>query len=145
MRKIRLFYHFILNIQLIYKLIHQEAESIFAQILGTRFLVQEWCSNAANIINFHYRTNSEKINNQFSNKFKISNFAFVPFSDHLRNFFGKKYLPKNLALSHTTLYRFLTPCQNLEKTNNPLPRKRLHTLFHRTLLATAGGPKKLSY
>ena len=58
------------------------------------------------------------------------------------------------------MHRFLTPCQNLDKTNDTIPRKHLdrqkdgkmeggkdgwkdgQTLFHRTLSATAGGPKK---
>ena len=30
---------------------------------------------------------------------------------------------ENLALSHTTLYRFLISCHNLEKTNDPIPKK----------------------
>ena len=59
------------------------------------------------------------------------------------------------VLSRTTSYGFLAPCQNLEKTNDTIPRKRPdrmtegwkdgwkdgQTLFHRTLPATAGCPK----
>ena len=58
-----------------------------------------------------------------------------------------------LALSHTISYRFLAPCQNLEKVNDTIQRKRLdrrkdgrtdrQTLFYRTLPATAGGPKNV--
>ena len=71
-----------------------------------------------------------------------------------KNFFihlsGEKIYQKNLDLSHTTKYEFLTSYQNLEKTVDPIPRKHLDcqkkgqiygkTLFHRTLPATAGGP-----
>ena len=63
-----------------------------------------------------------------------------------------------MALSRTILYGFLVPCQNLEKTNYAIPRKRSgrrkerrtdvtkdgQTLFHRTPPATAGSPKILS-
>ena len=62
----------------------------------------------------------------------------------------KKFFLENLALSCTTSYGFLAPFQNLEKTNDTIPRKCLHrrtegqkggqTLFHRALPATAGGP-----
>ena len=56
---------------------------------------------------------------------------------------------KNPVLSRTTSYGFLAPCQNLEKTNDTIPRKHPdgqkdgqkdgQTLFYRTLSATAGG------
>ena len=67
---------------------------------------------------------------------------------------------ENPALSHTTSYWFLAPCQNLEKVNDTIQRKdpdrqmerqteglmegRMdrETLFYRTLPATAGGPIK---
>ena len=63
-------------------------------------------------------------------------------------FGAKHFFLKNPALSRTTSYGFLVPCQNLEKTNNPIPRKRpdrwkdgrTKTLFYRTLSATTGGP-----
>ena len=32
---------------------------------------------------------------------------------------------KNPALARTASYGFLTACQNLEKANDPMPRKRL--------------------
>ena len=39
---------------------------------------------------------------------------------------GKKYFfLENLALSRTTLYGFLVPCQDLGKTNDTIPRKCL--------------------
>ena len=39
--------------------------------------------------------------------------------------FGAKFVfLENLAPSRTTSYGFLAPCQNLEKTNDTIPRKR---------------------
>ena len=79
---------------------------------------------------------------------------------HFPNFGGKKIFLKNPALSRTTSYGFLASCQNLEKTNDKIPRKSPQrrkdgrkdgktegqkdgqTLFHWTLLANAGGPIK---
>ena len=64
---------------------------------------------------------------------------------------AKIFFLKNLALPHTTSHQFLAPYQNLEKTNDAIPRKRPdrwkdkrkdgQTLLYRTLPATAGGPK----
>ena len=55
------------------------------------------------------------------------------------------------GLSGTTSHGILAPCQNLEKINDTIPRKRLdrqkdawkdeQTLFYKTLPATTGGPK----
>ena len=39
-------------------------------------------------------------------------------------FGAKKIFLKNPALSHTTSYEFLAPCQNLEKVKDPIQRKR---------------------
>ena len=85
---------------------------------------------------------------KFSNKFK--NPCFWPIFPILG---AKKIFLENLALSCTTSYGFLTPCQNLEKFNDTIQRKcpdrrkegRKHgqTLFYRTLLATARGPKRV--
>ena len=57
-----------------------------------------------------------------------------------------------MALSQTTSYGFLTPCQNSEKTHDAIPRKRQdrrtegqkdgQTLCHRIIPATAGVPKR---
>ena len=38
---------------------------------------------------------------------------------------GEKKFSENLVLSRTTSYRFLATCQNLEKTNYTISRKRL--------------------
>ena len=57
---------------------------------------------------------------KFFNKFK--KFCFWPFFPILgprKNFFSE-----NPALLRTTSYSFLAPCQNLEKTNDTIPRKQ---------------------
>ena len=111
--------------------------------------IWDFCRNKANNIHFHYRTNSVKINgNIFQYIQKVLFLANFP------NFWGKKFFLENPALSCTT--GFLVSCQNLEKTNDTIPRKRLdrraegqkdgrkdrQTLLHRTLPANAGGPIK---
>ena len=56
---------------------------------------------------------------QFSNKFKKP--CFWP----IFPIFGvKKVFQENLALSHTTSYGFVALCQNLEKVNDVIQRKR---------------------
>ena len=56
----------------------------------------------------------------------------------------------NLILSPTNSYGFLTPCQNSEKTNHPIPQRHLErqrggqTLFQSAALATAEGPKTIT-
>ena len=69
--------------------------------------------------------------------------------------FGTKKFSWKIQLSRTTSYGFLAPCQNLEKVNDTIQRKRPdrrtegrtegrkdgQTFFYRTLPATAGGPK----
>ena len=62
---------------------------------------------------------------KFFNKFKkpCSEPIFGPFSQ----FWGqKRFFLENPTLSGTTSYGFLEPCQNLEKTNDIIPRS-LHT------------------
>ena len=76
-----------------------------------------------------------------------------PLLAHFPNFFGKKNSLENQALSHPTSYEYLASCQNLEKTNDTITRKCLgrrkerwkdgQTVFHRTLVANARGPKSL--
>ena len=74
---------------------------------------------------------------------------------------AKKKFPENQALSCTTSYRFLAPCQNIEKTNDTILRKCPdrrkdvqkdrwkdrwndgQTLFYWSLPATAKGPIKI--
>ena len=87
--------------------------------------------------------------------------------DSFSQFLGqkKKNFLENLALSHTTSYEFLAPCQNLKKLDDIIQRKQTEgqtegqmegrtelmegwtdrqTLFYRTLPATAGGPKSMN-
>ena len=56
---------------------------------------------------------------KFFNKFKKNSFWPIlgPFSQIL----GHVFSPKNPALLCTTSYRFLAPCQNLEKTSDTIP------------------------
>lgn len=44
----------------------------------------------------------------------------------LAHFCSKIFLPKHLALSNTNSYAFLTPWENLGKTNHPVPTKHLY-------------------
>ena len=69
------------------------------------------------------------------------------FLAHFPNFWGKFFFfLENPPLSHTISYGFLASCQNLEKTNDTIPRKRPdrrkggQALFYRTLPATAASP-----
>ena len=68
---------------------------------------------------------------------------------HFPNMGQKKFM-ENPALSRTNSYGFLASLQNLEETNDTIPRKHpdrrkderkdRRTLFHRPLPANAGGP-----
>ena len=142
MQKTRLFHWFFLEIWSI----SQEPE--FSQIWNL-------CRNTANKINFNYRTNSVKINDK-SFQYIQKTLFLAHFWPIFPIFWAKNFFLENLALSRTTSYGFLVSCQNLEKTNNTIPRKRLdrrtegqkdgrkdrQTLLHRTLPANAGGPIK---
>ena len=48
-----------------------------------------------------------------------------PFWALFPNFWAKIFFPENPALSRTTSYEFLAPCQISEKTNDTIPRKCL--------------------
>ena len=61
---------------------------------------------------------------KFSNKLKKP--FLVHFGPFLPIFGQKKIFLENLALSRTTSYAFLAPCQISEKTNDTIPRKRLN-------------------
>ena len=73
---------------------------------------------------------------------KLKNPCFWPIFSPFPQFWGQtKFFLKDMALSRTTSYRlFLASCQNLEKTSDKISRKQ--ALLYRTLLATAGGPKR---
>ena len=71
--------------------------------------------------------------------------VFGPFLTHFLIFLGKKLFLENQALSRTTSYGFLAPCQDLEKTNDTIPRERPDRRKDgETLAANIGGrgPKK---
>ena len=60
---------------------------------------------------------------------------------------GKRILSeKSFARLRTSSFGFLAPCQNLEKTNDLVPRKHPdrgkdgHILIYKTYRATAAGP-----
>ena len=93
--------------------------------------------------NFHYSTNSIKMNDLI---FQLKSPIFGPLSQFWgKNFFWK--IPPSCKTSHG----FLSPCQNLKKTSNIIPKKCLHrrkdgrkdrqTTFYRTLPATAAVQK----
>ena len=72
---------------------------------------------------FHYRTKSVKDNDKI--------FQYIQrtlFLTHIWPIFqilgAKKNFLGSLALSHTTSYRVLASCQNLERPNDTIPRKR---------------------
>ena len=83
---------------------------------------------------------------EFFNIFKKSWFCPI-----LPIFGAKIIFLENPALSCTTSYGSLALCQNLEKTNDTIPRKCSdrkkdrqkdgETLFYRSLPANTGGPK----
>ena len=60
---------------------------------------------------------------KFSNKFKKP--CFWPILGPFSQFWGEKIFLENPALSCTTSYGFLAPCENLEKVNNVIQRKHL--------------------
>ena len=49
---------------------------------------------------------------------KFSNKLFLAHLGPFSQFWGKKKFPENMALSRTTSYEFLAPCQISEKTND---------------------------
>ena len=93
------------------------AEDILAHISGHFPQIWDLCTNIANNIHVHYRTNSVKIRQKFSISSKGPVFGL--FSILVVEIF----FLENQALSHTTSYGFLASCQNLEKTNDTIPRK----------------------
>ena len=64
---------------------------------------------------------------------------------------AKTFSTKSGCVTHTTSYGFLASCQNLEKINDPIPKKAPkqmeewkdgQILFYRTPQAIVGGPTK---
>ena len=81
------------------------------------------CRTTANNENFHYRTNSVKINDKIFSIFK--NPILTHFWPTFPVLGANNFFLGNPALSRTTSYGFLASCQNLEKTNDTIPRKHL--------------------
>ena len=81
------------------------------------------CRNTENNINFNYRTNSVKINDQIFQY--IQNTLFLAYFWLIfLIFWAKIFFLENPAQPRTTIYGFLASCQNLEKPNDTIPRKR---------------------
>ena len=74
-------------------------------------------------MHFHYRTNSVKINDKFF-QYIQKTLSFVHFWPISPIFGAKNFFLVNPALSRTNSNGFLASCQNLEKTNDTIPRKR---------------------
>ena len=114
--------------------------------------IWDLCRNTVNNAGFHIEQIQWKLMPKFFNKFWKS--CFWPILVHFPNFVGKNVFLGNPALSLTTSYGFLAPCQNLEKNDDTVSRKPpnrqkdgqkdrwkdVQTLFYRTLLATPEGP-----
>ena len=74
--------------------------------------------NTANNINFHYRTNSVKIDDKI--------FQYIQktlFLAHFPNFWGKKFFSRKSGFVMHNFIWFLALCQNFKKANI-IPRKR---------------------
>ena len=82
-------------------------------------LFQIWylCRNTVNNINFHYRTNSAKINDKVFNKFKTPYFWHIFPILEAKNFF------KKIRICTTQLHMgFKHHAKILKKTNDPIPQ-----------------------
>ena len=85
--------------------------------------IWDLCRNTANITNFHYRTNLVKSNDTFF-QYIQKTLSLAHFWPIFPIFLAKKFFLENPTLSRTTSYDFLASCQNLEKTNDTIRRKR---------------------
>ena len=116
--------------------------------------IWDLCRNTANNINFHYRTNSVKINDKIFQYFQKKTCfwsIFGPFSQFLKKFFSRK--------SGSVKHNFIWVCSIMPKfrknywfNSKKTPRQTEgqkdgqegQTLFYRILLATAGGPEMVN-
>ena len=101
------------------------AESILAHISESRFypsmgFVQEYSKYFKIFLTDQIQ---KKLTTKFSNKFN-KNLFFAHFGPIFPIFGAKKIFLENPVLSRTALYGFLAPCQNLEKVNDTIQRKR---------------------
>ena len=88
-----------------------------------RYQIWDLCRNVANNISFHHRPNCKKKWPNFPANPK--NLTFGAFLAHFLHFLCKKKTYDEILLSRTTFYGFLTACEKLEITNDPIPRKHL--------------------
>ena len=102
--------------------------------------------NTANNISFHYTIKPVKINDHIF-QYIQKNPVFGPFLVHFYKFWGKKFFSgKSSSVTHNFIWVSSTMPKfrkneryNSKKTPG---QKDGQTLFYRTLLATAGGPKR---
>ena len=152
-QKIRLLHWFVLEIWLIKKSCNLIGWEHFGPYFPEFCQIWDLCRNIANNIHFHYRTNSVKINDKI--------FQYIHKTLFLAHFWpifpilgAKIFFLENQSVTHNS-YGLLASCQNLEKTNDKIPRKCRdrqkarqkagQTLFHRTLPANTRGPKSQAY
>ena len=116
-------------------------ESEFSQI-------SDLCRNTANNIDFHYRTNSVKINDKIFQYIQRKP-VFGPFLSHFPIFGAKRFFSgKPGSVMHNFTWVSST-MPKFRKTNDTILRKRLdrrkdrQTLLHRTLPANAGCPLRV--
>ena len=123
MQKIRLLHWFVLEIGWLKNRGIWLAENILAHIQEQEFY-QTWdlCRSTAHNINFHFRSTSAKINDQIFHQIQKTLFLTL-FGSIFLILGAKKIFPEILAMSCTTSFEFLAPCQNLEKINYIIPRK----------------------
>ena len=115
MQKIKLFHWFVLeNPEQI--LIKESCNLIGREHFGpypsNKNFPKYLCRNTANNLNFHYRTNSVKSNDQ-NFQYIQKKPCFWPIFDLSSQFLGQKDFFQKIWLSCATSYWCLTPCQNL--------------------------------
>ena len=153
MQKVRLLHWFVLEIWLIKKYYNLIGREHFGPYFPEFSQIWDLCRNITNNIHFYYRANSVKINDNIFQYFQKT-LSLAHFWTILPILGAKNFFLENRSVTHNS-YGLLASCQNLEKTNDKIPRKcpdrqkagqkAGQTLFHRTLLANTGGPKSQAY
>ena len=155
MQKIRLFHHFLLELQLIQKSCNLIGREHFGPYLRNQIFAKYGiCAGTQQLIeNFFIDQIQKKLKTKFSNKFKKPYFWSI-----FPVFGAKNFFPKNPVLSRTTPYGPLTPCLVSGKTNE-MEGKLLRKLrdgrtegrkdgqprIHKTLPATVRGLKEPNF
>ena len=102
-------------------------ENILTLTSGTKSFIWDLCRNTANNMNFDYRTISVKISDKIFQQIQktlfFGHFCSKQNFSKESGFVHDRLFPK--SLSCTTLYGFLGPCQNLEKTSDAIRRQFL--------------------